>query len=224
VACGGQAVAVVSKLLELIKRRHATVLSLLAFASAVGGTSYAAVVLPAASVGTTQLRPGAVTASKLRSGAVTSAKLRDGSLLRADFKPGQLLAGPTGPQGPQGPKGDPGAQGLTGPRGPAGAQGPAGPLGPKGDKGDTGSPGGPGITGYTQVHNGVQMGALDVTITAQCPPGDSVLGGGASSNSKRVTIIASEATADFTGWKLEAAADAPGPLIAVDAICGVVTR
>jgi hypothetical protein len=58
-------------------------------------------VVPARSVGTAQLKDG----------AVTSTKVRNGSLVVADFKRGQLPAGPTGPAGP---KGDPGPAGITG--------------------------------------------------------------------------------------------------------------
>ena len=52
----------------------ATVLAGVALVVALGGTSYAAVVLPANSVGTAQLKPN----------AVTSAKVLNGSLLKAD--------------------------------------------------------------------------------------------------------------------------------------------
>jgi hypothetical protein len=86
----------------------ALVLACLALLVAVGGTSYAQVALPANSVGTKQLKNGAVVASKV--------KLR--SLLARNFKLGQLPAGPRG------------AQGLPGAAGP---QGVAGPAGAKGD-------------------------------------------------------------------------------------------
>jgi len=58
--------------LAYVRRHHATVLATLAFVSAVGGTSYAAVTLPSASVGTAQLRSGAVTSSKLGGDAITT--------------------------------------------------------------------------------------------------------------------------------------------------------
>jgi hypothetical protein len=97
----------------------ATVISCIALAVALGGTSYAAVTLPRNSVGTAQLQRN----------AVISSKIKDGSLLESDFKPGQLPAAPGGPAGPQGAPG------------PAGPKGDKGDKGSKGDKGDKGSPG-----------------------------------------------------------------------------------
>jgi hypothetical protein len=66
-----------------------------------GGVGYAAVVLPANSVGTRQLKKN----------AVNSAKVKRYSLLRSDFMKGQL---PRGPQGIQGAPGTPGAPGAKG--------------------------------------------------------------------------------------------------------------
>ena len=86
----------------------ATVLAGLALVVALGGTSYAAVVLPANSVGTPQLKKN----------AVTSVKVLNGSLLKADFKSGQGPGGPAGPAGPTGAAGPAGATGATGPAGP----------------------------------------------------------------------------------------------------------
>jgi hypothetical protein len=102
---------------NLLSRRPspALVVSLVALSVALGGTGYAAVVLPANSVGTKQLKRN----------AVTTAKIQNASLLAADFKPGQLPAGPPGPAGATGATGAAGARGLTG---------------EKGDKGDDGSP------------------------------------------------------------------------------------
>ncbi len=85
-------------------------IALVALFVALGGTSYAALTLPKNSVGTKQLR----------NGAVTAAKVRKGSLLAKDFKAGQLprgpqgLAGVQGPPGQQGQKGDPGTPGAPG--------------------------------------------------------------------------------------------------------------
>jgi hypothetical protein len=79
--------------------RYANVTATMALIVALGGTSYAAIGLPANSVGTKQLRKGAVTSSELRANAVTSAKVKDGSLRAKDFTAGQLPAGPAGPAG-----------------------------------------------------------------------------------------------------------------------------
>jgi hypothetical protein len=86
-----------------------------------GGGAYAAFRLPRNSVGTPQLRNGAVSWQKLRDGAVTARKVKRHSLLASDFRAGQLPAGPRGATGPKG------STGSAGPRGPRGATGPAGP-------------------------------------------------------------------------------------------------
>ena len=88
-------------------RRHpspALVIACLALAVALGGTGYAAIVLPPNSVGTKQLV----------NGAVVAAKVKPHSLVAANFRPGAL---------PAGPKGADGLPGATGPSGPAGAKG-----------------------------------------------------------------------------------------------------
>jgi len=92
---------------SLLHRRPSatTVIAVTALVVALGGTSYAATVLPANSVGTAQLKKN----------AVTSAKVKDGSLLKGDFKAGQLEAGATGATGPAGPTGPAGATGAAGP-------------------------------------------------------------------------------------------------------------
>jgi hypothetical protein len=112
--------------------RPSTVLAFVALAVALGGTGYAATVLPAGSVGTAQLK----------NGAVVSAKVKNGSLRAADFAPGQLPAGEQGPAGAQGP---------PGPAGSAGSQGPAGPTGLQGPKGDPGPQGPPGFSSLAYV-------------------------------------------------------------------------
>ena len=86
---------------------YANITATLALFLVLGGGAYAAVTLPANSVGTVQLKDN----------AVTSRKVLDGSLLRVDFRAGQL------PQGPQGPAGPPGPQGPQGPQGPPGTGG-----------------------------------------------------------------------------------------------------
>jgi hypothetical protein len=113
--------------LTRITRRlsYSNAIASLALFVALGGASYAAVALPANSVGTKQLKKSAVTASKIKRDAVSSAKVKDGSLQRGDFASGTLLQGPQGPQGLQGPKGDPGQNGAPGAPGQQGAPGTA---------------------------------------------------------------------------------------------------
>jgi hypothetical protein len=87
------------KRLRRYRPSPALVVASIALAIALGGTSYAAVVLPRNSVGTPQLK----------NNAVTSLKVLNGSLRAADFAAGQIPAGPPGPQGPAGPSGPAGA-------------------------------------------------------------------------------------------------------------------
>ena len=84
---------------------YANVIATLALFLALGGSSYAALNLPKASVGGTQLKKN----------SVSSPKVKRGSLLVSDFKSSERagLRGPEGPQGLQGPKGDAGPSGAT---------------------------------------------------------------------------------------------------------------
>jgi len=93
------------------------VIATIALFLAIGGIGYAA-----ATIGTNDIKNGAVTApkihkkavskKKLKKASVNSAKVKDHSLLEEDlaFNVGQ---GATGPQGPPGPPGPPGAAGGT---------------------------------------------------------------------------------------------------------------
>jgi hypothetical protein len=84
------------------------VVACLALGVALSGTGYAVTTLPRNSVGTAQLKNGAVTGSKVRRA----------SLRARHFAAGQLPVGPQGRAGPQGPAGPTGPQGPQGPRGP----------------------------------------------------------------------------------------------------------
>jgi hypothetical protein len=117
----------------MLQRRPspATALSIAALVVASAGTSYAAIKIPAGSVGTSQIK----------NDAINTTKVRDGSLSASDFAAGSL---PQGDAGAPGPKGDPGA---TGDRGAAGTQGPQGLQGLQGLRGEQGPPGDPGLPG-----------------------------------------------------------------------------
>lgn len=75
---------------------YANVVATMALFIALGGVSYAAVVLPANSVGTKQIKAN----------AVTGAKVKNKSLTAADFN--GSVQGPAGPAGAQGAPGAPG--------------------------------------------------------------------------------------------------------------------
>ncbi len=63
----------------------ALVISIIALVVAMSGTGYAALNLPANSVGTKQLRKGAVTGAKVKNGAITGAKVKRRSLTGANI-------------------------------------------------------------------------------------------------------------------------------------------
>ena len=65
-------------------------ISLVALFVALGGVSYAALKLPANSVGSRQLAGSSVTGAKLANNSVTAAKVKDGTLTSADIHSGVL--------------------------------------------------------------------------------------------------------------------------------------
>ena len=85
------------RLVSALKTRlsFANVAALLALFVALGGSAYAAGVLPLNSVGTAQLKAG----------SVTSGKVKDRTLKAVDLARNQLKAGPKGDTGPAGPAG-----------------------------------------------------------------------------------------------------------------------
>jgi hypothetical protein len=91
-------------MIEWLRQRltYANVIATLALFIALGGSSYAALTLPKNSVGTKQLRSGAVRSSDVKNGSL---QVRDMSrrALRS-------LAGRPGPAGPPGPAGAPAAR------------------------------------------------------------------------------------------------------------------
>jgi hypothetical protein len=77
-------------MLRKFRPSPALIVACIALISALGGTAWA---VAANSVGTTQLKDGAVTKPKLAANSVGTAKVIDGSLLKQDFKAGQLPKG-----------------------------------------------------------------------------------------------------------------------------------
>jgi hypothetical protein len=62
---------------RVLKHVRGNLVGYIALFVALGGTSYAAISIPAGSVGTTQLRNGAVTSKKIANGSVTPARFDD---------------------------------------------------------------------------------------------------------------------------------------------------
>jgi hypothetical protein len=80
--------------LARLRRRlsFANVASALALFIALGGTSYAAISLPADSVGTTEIRTGGVGKSEIQTGGVGQAEIRGGAVGKGEIKTGGVGA------------------------------------------------------------------------------------------------------------------------------------
>ena len=202
---------------RLLDRRPspALVVACIALVVALGGTGYAAIKLPRGSVGTAQLKTG----------AVTSGKVRDGTLKLLDVAPGQraLLKGAAGPQGPQGAKGDTGAKGDRGPKGDKGDKGATGTTGATGPAGPAGPP---GLSGYTIVSKTVTSTTGVLSASVNCPSGKRALGGGGGTATPGagVTVRNSFPLPGGSGWLVVADAKSPGSgwSYEVDAVCATV--
>lgn len=143
--------------MRLRKPSPAMLVALLALFVALGGSSYAAVVLSKNSVRSKHIVKGNVKRSDLGKNAVNSSKVADASLLATDFASGQL---------PSGPKGDTGATGAAGAPGAPGAPGDTGP---------------PGISGLETVSGTTGINTGDSKFSnANCPAGKQVIAGGAT--------------------------------------------
>jgi hypothetical protein len=150
--------------------------------AALGGTSYATVALPADSVHSAQLAPGAVTHAKLASSSVGETDLAKRSLTAADFKPGALLkalveAGQGhGTAGASGKVGAGGAPGRTGATGPAGQNGSASVVMKARGSGTVTAPNAAATNvplsgaSWTQAASDVNLitGSVDIGIPATC--------------------------------------------------------
>ena len=212
----------------------AMVVAVTALVVALAGTGYAAITLPANSVGTKQLKDASVATAKLKSNAVTSNKVKDRSLLAKDFALRQLPRGPVGPRGPKGEKGDKGAKGdtgLKGDRGPKGDQGLKGDTGPRGFpgvRGLPGTPGAPGVSGYQIVITAPQTICHGCTggARAYCPSGKRVLSGGFQAGiginvHSAPTLDYPETNSQWLVWYHNG--ESSDIQIRVYAICGTVT-
>jgi hypothetical protein len=180
-----------------VRQHH---LGFLALFVALGGSAYAAT-LPRDSVGTAQLRQG----------AVTSVKVKDRSLVERDFKAGEL------------PKGDRGARGPRGVRGAKGPKGDRGPRGRRGAKGATGAKGAAGATNVTVRSTNFTPGASGSgNGTAACQSGERATGGGYTGQGGTVTVEESRPeppSGTATGWHVSASTSSPTASVTVYAVC-----
>lgn len=105
-----------------------------------------------------------------------------------------------------------------------GQAGPQGVAGPKGDKGDTGGTGPQGPAGISELElvsaasaNNTLAGLKEVT--ASCPSGKKVVGGGARivSSPGAAYVARTRPVADLSGWEAQGNADTSGSFWGVDA-------
>lgn len=146
----------------------AFVISLLALFVALGGTTYAATSLPRNSVGTAQIKSGAVTKTKIAKGTLAGMQGRQGAT---------GPAGPKGAQGAQGVQGPPGAKGDSGAKGDQGIQGIPGNQGIQGIQGLQGDPGPNAIAYLTSPLTKVAANS-SASVSVTCPSTTYVIGGG----------------------------------------------
>jgi hypothetical protein len=155
--------------------RYADVVATMALFLALGGGAYAAVNLPADSVG----------AKQIKRDAVSSKEVKDGSLIEQDFKLGHVPKGPKGDVGQTGGPGHPGDKGANGDLGPKGDPGTTGDRGPKGDTGLKGATGAPGqgvatiVVRYGTTVTVPSSGPIVKDSFASCNAGERATGGGA---------------------------------------------
>ena len=153
---------------------YANVMATLAFFLALGsGAVYAA-----GRIGSHDIARNAITSKQIRNGAVKGKKLARAAVTSTQVRDGSL-------------RGDDFAPGQL-PRGERGAEGPAGPIGPV------------GISGYHVVllAGAVQPDDTSGSFTADCPPGESVLGGGVATFLRNIHVLSSTPVDDGRSWSV----------------------
>jgi hypothetical protein len=164
---------------------YANVTSTLALIVALGGTSYAAISLPAGSVGPRQLR----------NRSVTDLKVLPHSLRARDFRLGDLPAGKRGPIGPAGPATGPAGGDLAG----------SFPKPVIAGAAITTSKLAPGSVTWTKlglrlvVKTGLFTATSFQETKADCPAGTTVLSGGAGVVDAYASPLAAVAALSYSG-------------------------
>jgi hypothetical protein len=174
---------------------YGNVIATIALFVALGGSSYAAIALPRNSVGTNQLRTGAVRSSDVKDRALSARDLSEAArrFLRSQSQ------GPRGPQGPQGPQGERGLPGSVGGNISIAIEGAQGTVGRKTD---------PDIPATAQA-------------TATCSAGTRVIGGGVNLTSPVETTAHDSYPVGANAWRATVANDdeANSKTFTVYAIC-----
>jgi hypothetical protein len=171
--------------------RYADVMSTLAAFIALSGVAYAAVKLPANSVGDRHIKRGAVRSGEVKNGALTSRDFKAGVLPAAeggaDGSDGSSGSdGADGSSGSDGADGSSGSDGADGSDGTDGAQGPPGPQGPEGPRGLQGlmGPEGPeGPAGTARAY---------AVVDPACPGGTCAI-----SRDKNINSVTRAATGNY---------------------------
>lgn len=143
----------------------AMVVAVAALVMAGAGTGYAAVKLPAKSVGAPQLRNSSVTTPKLKNGAVSAAKLKDNSVAARHLQAQSVGAAQVVPESLTGGQINEATLGTVPSANTANAAGVAGRAPISG-------------LGYQQTHIGLPAG-MGMTAHIDCPAGPRPLSGGA---------------------------------------------
>ncbi|HEX4306876.1 MAG TPA: hypothetical protein VHZ54_12630 [Solirubrobacterales bacterium] len=186
-----------------------------------GGAAFAATRLPKNSVGTRQLKNGAVTLGKLSSSTTLALQGAPGAT-----GPGGAV-GSVGPRGPQGDKGEKGERGEEGEAGELGEEGGIGLTGPRGEKGDEGEQ---GVSGLSGLHEVVATQIIpkesSAVARAHCPSQENATGGGSfvEGDGTRLAWSSPEPEEGVsgerpTGWAVEYLTGAEPVVVYVYALC-----
>jgi hypothetical protein len=168
----------------------ANITSFLALFVALSGASYAAAILPAASVGTKQLRTNAVTSRKIAANAVTHSKIAAQAVTGAQVAPGSLTGADIN---------------LT-------------TLGKVPSAAVADSAGVARVK--TDTATGTAVADSDVTATATCDPGLTVVGGGANLGNEDNQLVNDSYPSGTNGWTVDVfASPSGGGPFTVYAIC-----
>jgi len=178
----------------------ATIIASLALLFSLSGTAVAGALITGANV-----KNNSLTGVDVKDGSLGTKDVKDGSLLAKDFKAGSLPAGPQGPAGPVGPQGPTGPQGLAGTNGVSGLE-------------------------IVNVPSGALNSDTEKSVTATCPAGKKVVGGGGYAIGllgfpDDIGLVASYPVNNGTGWRVvarEINAYAGGWLARAYAVCANV--